>query len=129
MGPVNRIEHAELEVVGDELLSLGLLAGSASSCRERARGRGSWASLPVAVHGVTFEEASEVFASGAVVYETYDAEHSESEDRFRTLGLIQRGLVLVVWTERTGDVVRIISARFATRSEQDLYNEYVGGKP
>ena len=82
-----------------------------------------------ATHGVTFEEATEIFSPGAVVYETYDAEHSESEDRFRTLGLIRRGLALVVWTERAEDVVRIISARFATRSEQELYNEYVGGRP
>jgi len=80
-----------------------------------------------ATHGVTFEEATEVFAPGAVVYETYDAEHSESEDRFRTLGLIRRGLALVVWTECAEDVVRIISARFATQAEQELYNEYAGG--
>jgi uncharacterized DUF497 family protein len=36
-----------------------------------------------------------------------------------------RGVVLVVWTERHGDVVRIISARFASRGERVLFNEYV----
>jgi uncharacterized DUF497 family protein len=34
-------------------------------------------------------------------------------------------LVLVVWTERADDIVRIISAWWATRAEQELYAEYV----
>jgi uncharacterized DUF497 family protein len=41
------------------------------------------------------------------------------------LGLIQRGLVLVVWTERADDLVRIISAWWATKAEQQLYVEYL----
>jgi uncharacterized DUF497 family protein len=32
---------------------------------------------------------------------------------------------LVVWTERQGDVVRIISARFARRGERALFDEYM----
>ena len=76
-------------------------------------------------HGISFEEASEVFRSGADYLEQFDDDHSEFEDRFVAIGPIQRGLVMVVWTERDGDVVRIISARWATRSEQVLFRSYI----
>jgi uncharacterized DUF497 family protein len=35
--------------------------------------------------------------------------------------------VLVVWTERDEDAIRIISARWATRREQDLYRDHLKG--
>jgi hypothetical protein len=76
-------------------------------------------------HGVTFEEAKELFTSHVDVLEIYDLEHSEHEDRFKSLGPIRRGLILVVWTERTDDVVRIISARFATRTEELMYRNFL----
>lgn len=75
-------------------------------------------------HGVSFEEASELFRSGADYLELFDDAHSDEEDRFLAIGPIKRGLVLVVWTERDVDVVRIISARWATRSEQGLFRSY-----
>jgi uncharacterized DUF497 family protein len=77
------------------------------------------------VHGVSFEEACELFTTDAPVLEVYDVDHSEIEDRFKSIGPTRRGLVLVVWTERADDVVRIISAWWATRTEQELYAEYV----
>jgi len=40
------------------------------------------------------------------------------------LGRLSVGLVLVVWTERVDDLVRIISAWWATKAEQQLYIEY-----
>jgi uncharacterized DUF497 family protein len=76
---------------------------------------------------VTFEEATEVFAPGVVTMELDDVAHSEDEDRFRTVGPISRGLVLVVWTERHGDTVRIIGARFASRQESARYRQFVKG--
>ena len=60
----------------------------------------------------------------APVLEVYDVAHSAVEDRFKSIGPIRRGLVLVVWTERTDDLVRIISAWWATNAEQQLYAEY-----
>lgn len=80
-----------------------------------------------AKHGVTFEEATEVFAAGVVVMELVDDKHGEQ--RFLRVGPITRGLVLVVWTERREDVIRIISARFASRGERRLYREYANGVP
>jgi uncharacterized protein len=57
--------------------------------------------------------------------ESPDGKHSTHERRYLRIGSIVRGVVLVVWTERHGDVVRIISARFASRGERALFNEYV----
>jgi uncharacterized protein len=77
-----------------------------------------------AKHGVSFEEAGELFA-GQEYLEVFDAAHSHEEDRFIAIGPIARGLVLVVWTERDEDVIRIISARWATRSERRRYHAYM----
>jgi uncharacterized DUF497 family protein len=75
-------------------------------------------------HGVSFEEASELFRSGVDYLELFDDAHSDDEDRFIAIGPIRRGLVLVVWTERDEEVVRIISARWATRTEQALFRSH-----
>jgi len=79
-------------------------------------------------HGVSFEEASELFTSGADYLEIFDEAHSDDEDRFIAIDRIVRGLVLVVWTERDDDTVRIISARWATKNERDQYLVYSEGQ-
>jgi uncharacterized DUF497 family protein len=76
-------------------------------------------------HGVSFEEASELFTKDTNYLEIYDDAHSQTEDRFIAIGPIARGLVLVAWTEQYEDVIRIISARWATRSECHLYQKYM----
>lgn len=80
-----------------------------------------------AKHGVSFEEAEALFTSGVDYLEIYDDLHSAGEDRFIAIGPIQRGVVLVVYTERDGDVIRIISARWATSRERARYRDYAGG--
>lgn len=75
-------------------------------------------------HGLSFEEARELFARSDYL-EIFDEVHSESEDRFIALGPIARGLVVVVWTERDDEMVRIISARWATEREKALYHSYM----
>jgi uncharacterized DUF497 family protein len=80
------------------------------------------------LHGVSFEEGCELFTTEAAVLEVYDVDHSETEDRFKSIGPITHGLILVVWTDREDDLVRIISARRATSAEQALYKEYVEGQ-
>lgn len=76
-------------------------------------------------HGIGFEEAKELFLSGVDYLEIFDDVHSGKEDRFIAIGPIRRGTVLVVWTERTDDVVRIVSARFTTKAETRLYLDYM----
>lgn len=76
-------------------------------------------------HGISFEEAGELFSSGVDYLEIYDDEHSDLEDRFIAIGPLKQRLVLVVWTEREEDTIRIISARWATRREQSVYGAYM----
>jgi len=80
-------------------------------------------------HGISFEEAAELFTSGVDYLEIFDEAHSDTEDRFLAVGPIRRGLVLVVWTERDDDTIRIISARWATRRERALYASSLEPKP
>lgn len=80
-------------------------------------------------HGVSFEEASKLFRSRVGYLEMFDEAHSDVEDRFIAIGQIARGLVLVVWVDREEETIRIISARWATRREQRLYQGYWNRKP
>ncbi|MCG8555815.1 MAG: BrnT family toxin [Proteobacteria bacterium] len=78
-------------------------------------------------HGLSFEEAKQLFVYGIDYYEIPDEFHSNREERFIAIGPISRGIVLVVWTERSENTIRIISARFATRREQELYQRHLEG--
>lgn len=93
----------------------------------RKRLRFEWdedkAASNVAKHHVAFDEASTVFADPlAVIFE--DEEHSEHELREIIIGHSLFGrLLLVSFTERGDEVVRVISARKATRRERKDYEE------
>ena len=50
---------------------------------------------------------------------------SDTEDRFITIGPIGRAIVVVVYSEREEERIRIIGARFANKREQDLYAQHV----
>jgi uncharacterized DUF497 family protein len=73
-------------------------------------------------HNVSFEEAQTVFTDERALF-INDPDHSKDEDRFILLGLSNRLRVLLVsHCYREGDrVIRIISARKATPSEQKQY--------
>jgi uncharacterized DUF497 family protein len=74
----------------------------------------------LAKHGVTFGEATEVFYDPNAL-ENYDVGHSNEESRFVIIGLSSRRLLYVVYAERAADMVRIISARKASRDKQEIY--------
>jgi uncharacterized DUF497 family protein len=75
-------------------------------------------------HGVSFEEAETAFADDHALL-LDDPDHSEQEERFVLLGLSAALRVLVVCHcyRRSGDVIRIISARRAERDEQATYTD------
>lgn len=75
-------------------------------------------------HGVSFEEAQELFTPSGDYLEIFDADHSDLEELFIAIGPIVRGIVLVVWTERDEETTRIISARWANPREQSLYQTH-----
>jgi len=98
-------------------------------------------------HGISFKSAARVFFDYDRI-EFYDEENSISEDRFNTIGDLSAGSIIltentdtvignvgiddvlfVVYTERIRrnkdgtdiDVIRLISARYATDFERGLY--------
>ncbi len=73
-------------------------------------------------HGVSFEEAQTVFYDEFAV-QFFDEEHSHDEQRFLLLGLSTGvRMLLVCHCERdAGNVIRIISARKATKAERAFY--------
>ena len=76
-------------------------------------------------HGVSFQEAREVFNDENAIYDV-DIEHSYDEERFMIIGMSESiKLLFVCYCERgeDGELIRIISARKADKSETDLYWE------
>jgi uncharacterized DUF497 family protein len=75
-------------------------------------------------HGVSFEEAQSVFYDEFAI-QFYDESHSSDEDRFFMLGMSSGAhLLLVCHCEReNGGVIRIISARKATKLEGSSYGQ------
>lgn len=73
-------------------------------------------------HGVSFEEAATVFYDERAV-EFYDEGHSEWEDRFLLLGISAKlRLLMICHCFRVDEsVIRIISARKATKKEAKFY--------
>ena len=73
-------------------------------------------------HGVSFEDAQSVFADERARL-IDDPDHSADEERFLLLGLSSslRLLVVAHCYREAGGVIRIISARKATREEQRFY--------
>jgi uncharacterized DUF497 family protein len=74
-------------------------------------------------HGISFAEAETAF------YDDYatiidDPDHSAEEERFLLLGMSAalRILVVVHCVREVGSVIRLISARKATRSERAQYD-------
>lgn len=73
-------------------------------------------------HGVSFDEAKTVFYDeGAIRY--FDPDHSEDEDRFLMVGMSQQLRIIIVCHcfREEDSVIRIISARKATKSEEEGY--------
>jgi uncharacterized DUF497 family protein len=71
-------------------------------------------------HGVSFLEAESVLDS-ELSRVMVDAEHSDLEVRFLTIGWSNLGRLLLVVTSEDGPRPRIISARRATKRERDEY--------
>jgi len=79
----------------------------------------------IAKHGVTFAQAATVLLD-PLALTVFDGAHSFSEERWFTLGVANQGGLLAVShtyqpTGPTSAQVRIVSARKATRSEREQY--------
>jgi len=83
------------------------------------------ATANVGKHGVVFEEASTVFLDPlAFIFD--DDDHSDQEHRELIVGHSTNGrLMIISFTERAAGVIRIISARPATKKERENYEKNV----
>jgi len=73
-------------------------------------------------HKVSFEEASSVF-SDALALTGADPDHSVGEARWITFGQSAHNRLLAVAHTDEEGIIRIISARVATRHEKRFYEE------
>lgn len=91
--------------------------GHISFAWDRSKGRTN-----AAKHGVTFEEAQTVFLDENARLIS-DPDHSEEENRFLLLGFSNqaRCLVVVHCYREEDEVIRLISAREATTTEEETY--------
>ena len=71
-------------------------------------------------HRVSFEEAATVF-NDPMFITLVDEEHSIDEERYITIGLSSRGRLLMLAHADRGNRTRIISARRATKKEEQFY--------
>ena len=71
-------------------------------------------------HQVSFEKAATVFDDPMFIT-VIDDEHSIDEERYITIGLSSRGRLLMVAHAERVDRIRIVSARRATKKEEQFY--------
>ena len=73
-------------------------------------------------HNVSFDEAKTVFDDEMFI-SVVDEEHSDDEERYITIGMsFLARLLMVAHTDREKRI-RIVSARKATKHEEDFYTE------
>jgi uncharacterized protein len=77
-------------------------------------------------HGISFEEASSAFYDEHARL-MYDPDHSQDEDRYILLGVSEESQLLMVCHlyKENDRLIRIISARPATKDERRQYQEFL----
>ena len=74
-------------------------------------------------HGISFEEAAEIFSKPDTIIE-YDEDHSDLEDRWNAIGYSTKQRALIVChCYKENNIIRIITARKASKEDIDFYNE------
>jgi len=74
-------------------------------------------------HGIDFADVPDMFNHPMLTRRDDSAQYAE--ERWVSLGLLNALLGVVVYTERQGEVIRIISARKATRWEAKHYDQSI----
>jgi uncharacterized protein len=74
-------------------------------------------------HQINFTDVSAMFTEDMLI--ELDDRLDYGEDRWIGIGFLGLGVAVVVWTERQGDIIRIISARRANRHEQKRLEQYL----
>jgi uncharacterized DUF497 family protein len=74
-------------------------------------------------HGIDFQDAVDIFSHPVLT--AVDERFLYDEERWVAIGLVRQIIGVVAYTERCGDVIRIISARKATKREVRLYEQNI----
>lgn len=77
----------------------------------------------LAKHGIDFVDAMEMFA--VPMFVKSDDRKDYGEPRWQGLGIVQGRLMVVAYTKREPNTVRIISLRKANRREKGFYQEAI----
>ena len=72
-------------------------------------------------HGFDLADAWEIFEAPMLAY--LDTKEDYDEDRWSGIGLLGNRIVIVVFTERGEDTIRIISLRKALKHERKKFEE------
>ncbi len=79
--------------------------------------------LNIRKHGIDFIDAIDVF--NHPVLTTLDGREDYGEERWIALGWMRATMAVVVYVERCGPIIRIVSARKATKHEAKRYEQSV----
>lgn len=79
--------------------------------------------INIAKHGIDFNDAKDIFEHPVLTW--LDNREDYGEERWVALGLIRTVAGVVIYTERHGDTIRIISARKATKQERKRYENII----
>lgn len=74
-------------------------------------------------HQIDFADVPKMFEYPMLIER--DERIDYGEDRWVGIGFLRNGVAVVVWTERQGNVIRIISARKANRYERKRFEQYL----
>ena len=74
-------------------------------------------------HGIDFNDARDIFNHPLLTQE--DRTQDYEEERWIAIGWLKQLVGVVVYTERVGDTIRIISARKATKNEVRYYEQSI----
>jgi uncharacterized DUF497 family protein len=77
----------------------------------------------IARRGLDFNDAAQMFNSLLVI--EIDNRINYGEDRYERLGVVNSRLMIVIYTRRAPDIVRIISYRKANKREQTQFKKKV----
>jgi uncharacterized DUF497 family protein len=72
-------------------------------------------------HGIDFADAIEAFDHPMLTM--IDDREDYGEERWLGIGLMQSRMIVVIYVERDGDRIRLISARKATKHEVRRYEQ------
>jgi uncharacterized DUF497 family protein len=74
-------------------------------------------------HGIDFEDITSIF--DAPMLTALDSREDYGEDRWIGVGIVRNIVLVIVFTERGNDKIRIISARKATKNERQAFDKKI----